>query len=78
MAISTLLVANRGEIAVRILRSARDMGIRTVLAVSAEGIDVACGEGAVRVERLRPAGKRDMTVRDFLNGRRVVAGDRFL
>ncbi|GGG58240.1 acetyl-CoA carboxylase biotin carboxylase subunit [Kocuria dechangensis] len=34
MAISTLLVANRGEIAVRIIRSAQDMGIRTVLAVS--------------------------------------------
>ena len=50
----------------------------TVLAVTTEGIDVACGEGAVRIERLRPAGKRDMNVKDFLNGRRVVPGDRFL
>ncbi len=50
----------------------------SVLAVAAEGIDVACGEGSIRIERLRPAGKRDMDVKDFLNGRRVVAGDRFL
>lgn len=34
MTISTLLVANRGEIAVRILRSAKEMGIRTVLTAS--------------------------------------------
>jgi methionyl-tRNA formyltransferase len=50
----------------------------TVLHVSEEGIDVACGEGVLRIVRLRPAGGRPMAVRDFLNARRVVAGDRFL
>ncbi|CAN5121221.1 acetyl-CoA carboxylase biotin carboxylase subunit [soil metagenome] len=34
MAIGTLLVANRGEIAVRIIRAARELGIRTVQAHS--------------------------------------------
>lgn len=34
MSLRTLLVANRGEIAVRIIRSAQAMGIRTVLAAS--------------------------------------------
>jgi len=49
-----------------------------VLAVSAEGIDVACGRGVLRVLRVRPSGGRAMDVKDFLNARRVVAGDRFL
>src|SRR6476620_8968711 len=35
MAIKSLLIANRGEIAVRIIRAARELGIRTIQAHSA-------------------------------------------
>lgn len=49
-----------------------------VLEAGPEGIVVACGEGAVRVLQVRPAGGRALAVRDFLNARRVVAGDRFV
>ena len=38
-----------------------------VVATSELGIDVATGEGVLRVERLQPAGKRSMSARDFLN-----------
>ena len=42
MTISTLLVANRGEIAVRIIRAARELGMRTVVAHSrADGDSLA-------------------------------------
>jgi 3-methylcrotonyl-CoA carboxylase alpha subunit len=50
--IGTLLVANRGEIAVRILRTARRMGFRTIAVFSDadEGAaHVACADGAVRI-----------------------------
>ena len=50
----------------------------TVVAVGPEGIDVACGEGALRILSLKPAGGRVLDVAAFLNGRRVVVGDRFL
>ena len=39
----------------------------TVVATSEPGIDVATGDGVLRVERLQPAGKRPMPARDFLN-----------
>jgi methionyl-tRNA formyltransferase len=50
----------------------------TVQAVSSEGIDVLCGRGVLRILRLCPSGGRVMAVKDFLNARRVVAGDRFV
>ena len=55
-----------------------DVAPGTVLAVEKAGIDVACAEGVLRIERLRPSGGREMAVKDFLNSRRVVAGDRFV
>lgn len=50
----------------------------TVLSASPkEGLIVKCGEGAVNILELQPAGGRRMTARDFLNGRKIEAGQRF-
>ncbi len=49
-----------------------------VLAAGAEGIDVACDRGEVRLLELTPAGKRGMTAGEFLNGHPLGPGDRFL
>ena len=40
-AINTLLIANRGEIAVRIIRAARELGIRTVQEYGAADANVS-------------------------------------
>lgn len=39
----------------------------TVLAESADGIDIACGEGVLRITELQAEGKRRLSVNDFLN-----------
>jgi methionyl-tRNA formyltransferase len=41
-----------------------------------EGLLVACGEGAVWVREVKPAGKRRMNAADWLRGRGASAGDR--
>ena len=49
----------------------------TVLAASADGLVVACGEGALRVIELQPAGGRRMSAAAFVAGRRLAPGDAF-
>jgi len=49
-----------------------------VTSVTDEGIEVACGEGALLIKELQPAGRRRMTVKEFINGHPVEAGDLFV
>ncbi len=42
-----------------------------VVAASPDGIDVATGDGVLRVLELQPPGRRKVTARDFLNARRL-------
>lgn len=41
------------------------------------GLIVKCGEGAVRITRLQPAGGKAMSDKDFCNGRKISEGMRF-
>jgi methionyl-tRNA formyltransferase len=41
----------------------------TVIGRDKQGIDIACGEGVLRLTRLQPAGSKPMDVAAFLNGR---------
>ena len=55
-----------------------DASAGTVVAASPkEGFVIKCGEGAVRITELQPAGGRRMSARDFLNGRKIAKGMRF-
>jgi methionyl-tRNA formyltransferase len=49
----------------------------TLLAVGAEGIVVACGQGAVHVQEVQPPGKRRMGAEEWMRGRGASVGDRF-
>lgn len=76
-AIRTLLVANRGEIAVRVMRTARRMGIRTVAVHSdadAEAAHVAFADEAVRIGPA-PARESYLKVDAILAAARAVGAD---
>jgi len=45
----------------------------TVLLAGRDGIDVACGEGALRIRVLQREGGKAITAADYLNGRRDLA-----
>jgi methionyl-tRNA formyltransferase len=49
----------------------------TIVAVERESLRVACGQGSLLPLRVQPAGKRAMTVGEFLRGHSVKVGDRF-
>ena len=57
--------------------SATGLDAGTVVRAGGDGIVVATRPGAVRLLELQLEGRRAMSARDFLNGTRVVAGDRF-
>ena len=88
--IQSLLIANRGEIAVRIIRTCREMGIRTVVAHSQADTDSlpvrmadehVCVGPRARARQLpqRPQprhGGRAQRLRRAAPGRRVPRGER--
>ena len=46
----------------------------TLLAAGREGIDIACGDGALRLRVVQREGGRAITAADWLNARRDLAG----
>ena len=48
-----------------------------VIALGAEGLDVKCGEDAVRLAYVQPAGRGRLTAADWARGRGVEIGDLF-
>jgi methionyl-tRNA formyltransferase len=49
----------------------------TVLAVTCEGVMVACGSGVLVVTRVKPEGRKEMAAADWARGARLGAGARF-
>ena len=49
----------------------------TVKAIGTEGISLSTGDGLLRIERLKPAGGREMRAEDFARGYEVRPGMRF-
>jgi len=50
----------------------------TVIDVGRDGVIVACGPGALQVERVKPEGRNEMSAADWARGTRVSAGERWM
>ncbi len=46
----------------------------SVMSADADGIRVVCGEGILNIQRVQPAGKKEMAVSDYLRGHRLEKG----
>lgn len=69
MALRRLFIANRGEIAVRVIRSARVLGIETVVGVSEVDMDSMAARLADKSVVIGPA----PAAKSYLDGARVIA-----
>lgn len=49
----------------------------TVCEIAADGFDVQCASGRLRVQSVKPEGKKTMPARDFVRGRGIGQGTRF-
>ena len=49
----------------------------TIIAASADGIVIACGQNAICITELQPAGSKRMTAQAFLAGNQLNSGDCF-
>jgi acetyl-CoA carboxylase biotin carboxylase subunit len=77
MAISKLLIANRGEIAVRIIRAARELGIRTVQVHSAADTDSLAVKMADEAVNIGPphAAKSYLNIQNILDAAKATGAD---
>jgi methionyl-tRNA formyltransferase len=63
-----------GGARVKLMRTTKAEGAGTPGTVLDARLALACGEGAIRILELQPAGKRAMTAEDFLNGTPIAIG----
>ncbi|MGZ5930374.1 MAG: biotin carboxylase N-terminal domain-containing protein, partial [Rhizomicrobium sp.] len=70
--LETLLIANRGEIARRIIRTARRLGVRTVAVYSDADANMPFAREADTAIRIGPAPARE----SYLDGAKILAAAR--
>jgi methionyl-tRNA formyltransferase len=68
--------SGKGPERVKVLRTARASGAGEPGTLLDAAGTVACGEGALRLMQVQPAGKQPMGAAEFLRGRRLAAGAR--
>ena len=53
-----------------------DGAVGEVISADKRGIVVKCGDGAIKIEELQSAGGKAMRAADYVNGRKIKAGDK--
>ncbi|HEY3459626.1 MAG TPA: methionyl-tRNA formyltransferase [Casimicrobiaceae bacterium] len=61
----------------RLAPHAASVAAGQIQSIDADGMTVACGEGAARITVVQPAGKRRLTPNEWARGRGAAVGDRF-